>query len=70
MLLALLLVVAIAGGVFWKTRNDSCANWKAGIITYTRLAIAAEGLPRGLSEEEFRDLNAERFADTRPGGCE
>lgn len=60
----------VALGVFLKTRSDSCDNWRAGIDSYTRLAVEAEGLPRGLSEEEFRTLNEDRFADTRPGGCE
>lgn len=70
LLVALVLVAALIVGVVVKRRSDLCANWKAGIRTYTAAAVQAEGLPRGMSEEEFRILNEERFADTRPGGCE
>ena len=70
LLVAIGLAAAVAFGVFLKLRSDSCENWKAGIRSYTRLAIEAEGLPRGLTEAEFRNLNEDRFADKRPGGCE
>ena len=70
LLLGLLLAAATAVGVFLKVRSDACENWRAGVASYTQAVIAAEGLPRGLSAEEFRGLNEERFADTRPGGCE
>lgn len=70
LLIALVFAGLIAGGVFLKIRNDACENWKAGIRSYTRLVVEAEGLPRGLTEDEFRMLNQDRFADTKPGGCE
>ena len=70
LLIGLLLAAAVGVGVFLKMRSDSCENWRAGVRSYTQLAIQAEGLPRGLSAEEFRELNEERFAETRPGGCE
>lgn len=69
LLVVLGLAGLIAAGVFLKVRSDSCDNWKAGVASYTRLAVEAQGLPRGLTEEEFRQLNEDRFADTRPGGC-
>ena len=70
LVVALVLTAVIAAGVFLKARSDSCDNWKEGITSYTRLAIASKGLPRGLTAEEFNELNEDRFADTRPGGCE
>lgn len=70
LLLGVALVLALAAGLFLKVRSDSCDNWRAGVDSYTKVAIEAQGLPRGLTAEGFRDLNEERFADTRPGGCE
>lgn len=69
-LIALVIIAAIALGVFLKVRSDSCENWKAGVRSYTQIVAQAEGVPSGMSEQEFGELNEDRFADTRPGGCE
>lgn len=69
LLVGLILVAAIGGAAFLKRRADLCDNWKAGVAIYTEAAMEAEGLPRGLTEDQFRQLNEERFADSRPGGC-
>lgn len=70
LLVALVLVAALIVAVVMKRRSDLCANWKAGIRTYTAVAVETQALPSGMSEQEFRELNEDRFADTRPGGCE
>lgn len=70
LLTALVLAAAIGVGLFLKTRADSCENWKAGVRSYTEVAVREQGLPGGLSEQELLRLNEQRFADTRPGGCE
>lgn len=69
LLIGLLLAAAIGVGVFLKLRSASCENWKAGVRSYTEFSIREKGLPRGLTEQDFRVLNEQRFADTRPGGC-
>ncbi|MEA2434790.1 MAG: hypothetical protein QOG54_2247 [Actinomycetota bacterium] len=68
-----LIVVVLLGGLVFGTfkykQARDCTNWKVGVKTYTDTSIAMGGVPPGVTEQEFRELNEARFSDTKPGGC-
>ena len=71
--IAILIIVVLLGGlafgvVKYKQSRD-CRSWKDAVKAYTDTAISLDGLPEGVTEQQFRELNEARFADTKPGGC-
>jgi hypothetical protein len=70
LLIAVLLMGGVVFGLIQARRARDCQSWKAAVQAYTKTTIDLNGLPQGMTEEEFHGLNESRFADRRPGGCE
>jgi hypothetical protein len=70
LIVAVVVAVGLVFGLIQARRTRDCTNWKNAVSSYTRTTISIDGLPPGLTEDQFHILNEKKFANKRPGGCE
>lgn len=67
--LALVLAIGVPVGLVKYRQDQLCERWKAGVRALTETTIRVKGPPPGVTEAELHELNEDRMADRRPGGC-